>query len=364
MSHRAWVATRKGLFQFILDTSTRHPGWHIASSSFVGEPVSMVLPGGHDHPMIAALNLGHFGVKCHASDDWGDSWHEVAAPAYPAQPEDAQDEIPWKLVQIWSLAAADGVIWAGTLPGGLFRSKDFGDSWQLVESLWDRDERREWMGGGYDTPGIHSICINPQDTQRILLGISCGGAWLTRDGGLTWALRAKGMSAGYMPPDRADDQNIQDPHAIAQCAAAPDTLWCQHHSGIWRSTNAGALWQEIKAPVSSFGFAVAAHPQNADTAWFVPAVSDQMRVPVDAALCVNRTRDGGKSFETLRNGLPQKDCYDLIYRHALAVSDDGQHLMMGSTTGNLWVSDDGGDNWQTLSNTLPPIFAVRFEAIV
>ena len=368
MSHRAWIATRKGLFQYILDTGKRTPGWHLASSSFVGEPVSMVLPGGNDHPMIAALNLGHFGVKVHASDDWGDSWHEVATPVFPPQPEESTDvekkDVPWKLQQIWSLAVADGVIWAGTHPGGLFRSRDCGDSWQLVESLWNRPERLGWFGGGYDTPGIHSICIDPRDPQHLLLGISCGGAWMTRDGGESWELRAKGMKATYMPPDLADDQNIQDAHAIAQCAAAPDTLWCQHHCGIWRSTDAGAAWHEIKAPVSSFGFAVAAHPKDPETAWFVPAASDQLRVPVDGALCVNRTRDGGKSFETLRSGLPQKDCYDLIYRHALAVSDDGQHLMMGSTTGNLWVSDDGGDSWRTLSNTLPPIFAVRFEAIV
>ena len=357
MSRSAWVATRKGLFQFVLGAG----GWRAVGRSFLGEPVSMVLPHSSGLPMIAALNLGHFGVKCHASEDAGKSWREIATPAYPAQPADADDTVPWKLVQIWSLAAADDVIWAGTHPGGLFRSQDRGASWQLLESLWNREERVGWFGGGYDVPGIHSICIDPRDTQRILLGISCGGAWLTRDGGQTWELRARGMNAAYMPPDRADEQNIQDPHAIAQCGTAPDTLWCQHHNGIWRSVDLGESWHEVKAPVSSFGFAVAAHPADPETAWFVPAAADQLRIAVDGALCVNRTRDGGKSFETLRTGLPQSGCYDLIYRHALAVSDDGQHLMMGSTTGNLWASADAGDSWQSLSTNLPPIAAVRFE---
>lgn len=358
MSQRAWIATRKGLFQLMLNAK----GWHFASHSFIGEPVSMVLPGSATHPMIAALNLGHFGVKCHASDDWGDSWREIATPTYPAQPEDEQEGPEWKLQQVWSLAAADGVIWAGTLPGGLFRSQDCGASWQLVESLWDRPERLGWFGGGYDWPGIHSICIDPRDTNHILVGISCGGAWVTQDGGASWQIHAKGMNAAYMPPDRADEQNIQDPHAIVQCASAPDTLWCQHHNGIWRSTDAGAAWHEVKAPLSSFGFAVAVHPADPQTAWFVPATADEKRFPVNAALCVNRTRDGGQSFETLRGGLPQKDCYDLIYRHALAISADARHLMMGSTTGNLWVSADAGENWQCISSNLPPIYAVRFEA--
>ena len=139
----------------------------------------------------------------------------------------------------------------------------------------------------------------------------------------------------------------------------PHVLWCQHHGGIWRSTDNAASWQQVHAPVSSFGFAVAVHPQDADTAWFVPAIKDEKRVPVDGALVVNRTRDGGKSFETLRAGLPQKDAYDLVYRHGLDVSADGQSLLMGSTTGGLWSSFDGGDHWHTVSTNLPPIYAVK-----
>ncbi|HEV6968708.1 WD40/YVTN/BNR-like repeat-containing protein, partial [Roseateles sp.] len=102
------------------------------------------------------------------------------------------------------------------------------------------------------------------------------------------------------------------------------------------------------------------HPRDADTAWFVPAVSDMCRVPVDGALIVNRTRDGGQTWQTLREGLPQAHCYDLVYRHGLAVDDGGEQLMMGSTTGGLWASADEGDSWQCVSAHLPPIYAVRF----
>ena len=189
--------------------------------------------------------------------------------------------------------------------------------------------------------------------------MSSGGAWTSRDGGTTWSLTAKGMRADYMPPEQAYVEQIQDPHRIARCAAMPDTLWCQHHNGIWRSTDAGAHWVACtNTAVSNFGFAVAAHPLDADTAWFVPAIKDEKRDPVDGALCVTRTRDGGRSFEVLRAGLPQRHCYDLIYRHGLAVSSDGNTLMMGSTTGGLWVSEDAGDSWVTLSSTLPPVYAV------
>jgi photosystem II stability/assembly factor-like uncharacterized protein len=83
-------------------------------------------------------------------------------------------------------------------------------------------------------------------------------------------------------------------------------------------------------------------------------------VPVGAAMAVNRTRDGGKTFETLREGLPQQHAYDLVYRHGLAVAGDGELLLMASTSGGLWASGDGGNRWQTVSLNLPPAAAVRF----
>jgi hypothetical protein len=354
---RAWVATRKGLFEL----RRRSGKWSIERESFLGEPVTIFLPpAGAGNRMLASLTTGHYGTKLHASDDAGKTWSEVATPTYPAQPEGAEGP-EWKLVLIWALEQTNGTVWAGTLPGGLFRSDDFGASWQLNDSLWNRKERLGWFGGGYPVPGIHSICPHPQRAGELLLGISCGGAWTTRDSGATWALTAKGMRANFMPPELADDGNIQDAHRIVRCAAAPDVLWCQHHCGIWRSGDNAASWQEVTtAPVSNFGFGVAVHPRNPDVAWFAPAEADQKRVPVGAAMVVNRTRDGGKTFETQREGLPQQRAYDLVYRHGLAVADDGDQLLMASTSGGLWASGDGGDHWQTVSLNLPPAAAVRF----
>jgi len=364
MQDRALIATRKGLFELVRDQHS----WKIGPCSFLAEPVTMTLFDRRDGTLYAALNLGHFGVKLHRRDKGATIWTEIAAPLYPPQPEDQKDDVEWKLKVIWSLAAGGndepGVLWAGTLPGGLFRSRDRGDSWELIRSLWDLPERKEWNGGGFEQPGIHSICVDPRDSRHVTLGVSCGGAWVTRDGGASWQLSAKGMRADYMPPELAYEQNAQDPHLIVQCDAAPDVLWCQHHNGIFRSTDGSATWEAIergsKNLVSDFGFAVAVHPHDPATAWFVPGVKDEKRIPVNAALCVSRTRDGGKTFDALRNGLPQKDCYDLIYRHGLVVSDDGKTLLMGSTTGGLWVSENGGDAWLEISHTLPPIYAVRF----
>ncbi len=359
MSDRIRVATRKGLF-----TVTRRSGrWAVSDPAFLGDPVTAVLDDAGT--LYAALNLGHFGVKVRRSRDDGKHWDDLPAPAYPPQPEQQPGQeaagSPWKLVLIWTLEAGPGTLWAGTLPGGLFRSNDQAQSWELVRPLWDRPERTQWSGGGYDHPGIHSIAIDPRDGKRLTLGVSCGGVWKTDDGGANWQLSATGMRAAYMPPEQAYDPNVQDPHRIVACAAQPDTLWCQHHNGIFKSIDGAVSWQEIESfALSGFGFAVAVHPRDPQTAWFVPAVKDETRVPVGARLALTRTRDGGRSFEVLRDGLPAELCYDLIYRHGLAVDATGQRLAMGSTSGGLWISENGGDAWQCVSAHLPPVYAVRF----
>jgi len=217
------------------------------------------------------------------------------------------------------------------------------------------------MGGGDDQAGIHSVCVDPRNSRRILVGVSVGGVWVTEDGGASWNLSAKGMRAAYMPPERAFDENMQDPHLIVQCPGAPDVYWCQHHNGVFRSADGGKSWEELEVPPSSFGFAVAVHPNLPDTAWLVPAVKDECRIPVDGKVVVARTRDGGKSFEVVREGLPQVHAYDLVFRHALDVDGTGDRLAMGSTTGSVWISEDQGDSWQAVSHHLPPVYSVRFE---
>jgi photosystem II stability/assembly factor-like uncharacterized protein len=218
------------------------------------------------------------------------------------------------------------------------------------------------MGGGFDEPGIHSIAVHPRDSRKIVVGISVGGVWRTEDGGETWALSAKGMFADYMPPEKREDGNSQDPHRIVQCPGTPEVFWAQHHNGVFRSADGAASWLVVESVQPSvFGFAAAVHPADPNTAWFVPAVKDECRIPVGGKLAVARTRDGGQSFETLREGLPQSHAYDLVYRHALDVDASGDRLAFGSTTGSLWISEDQGDSWNSLSHHLPPIYGVRFD---
>lgn len=366
MSDRIHVATRKGMFTVRRGSG----GWGVERFSMPGTHFTVALSDRRG-AVYAAAHHEHFGDKIHKSTDSGATWSEVGVPAYPEQPEGMVEkdafgrEWKWKLKLIWALETSgrdDDGLWCGTIPGGLFHSGDGGATWELNRPLWDHEGRKAWFGGGADLPGLHSICVDPRDPSVVRVGVSCGGVWQTDDGGKSWACRAEGMRAEYMPPDQANVPGVQDAHHVEQSPSHPDVLWCQHHNGIFKSEDGCGSWTEVVADAPSrFGFACAVHPRNPDVAWFVPAVKDEVRIPVDGKLVVTRTTDGGKSLEVLSKGLPQEHAYDLVYRHGLDVDETGDRLVFGTTTGGLFVSEDGGESWLCVSAHLPPVYGVRFE---
>lgn len=364
MAELCYVGTRKGLFVF----SKTKSEWRFKEHHFLGDPVSAVETDGKN--IYVALKHGHFGCKFHVSQNAGGSWQEFNAPAYP-EPKEGEVcqcpvrgiNIPWKLDMLWTLKkSSGGRLWAGTIPGGLFYSDDEGQNWKICESLWYRDERKAWCGGGYDYPGIHSICIDPGDSNRIFIAISCGGVWESKDNGDNWELIGKGLRAAYLPPDKAFDPNFQDPHCMVQCKSKPERFWIQHHNGIFISNDYAKTWKEIvDIQPSTFGFAVAVDPNNGNKAWFAPATKDELRIPKDGNFIVNLTEDGGETFEAQTKGLPQSPAWDLVYRHSLIIDENGESLAMGSTTGNLWFSDSQSNEWQQASSNLPPINCIKFS---
>jgi len=357
MASDLFIGTRKGLFKF-----ERIDGrWQQTYAGFLGAPVTAVLTDPRSGYWYAALSHGHFGAKLHRSTNRGATWDELAMPTLPK----SEDKEAPSVNQIWALEAGGpdrpGRLWAGTLPAALFRNDQNGEGeWELVEGLWNLPERSQWFGGGSDDSALHTVCVDPRKSDRIAIAVSCGGVWRSEDAGQSWACRSKGLFAEYMPPERREDPNIQDVHRMTQCRERPDHFWCQHHNGVFFSTNDLESW-ESAGP--RFGFGVAVHPDDPAKAWFVPAIKDELRVPKDGRFVAARTRDGAKSFEDLAHGLPTGPSYDLVLRHALDIDHDGDMLAFGSTTGNLYVTEDQGERWHPVTHHLPPIYVVRFAHV-
>ena len=231
------LGTRKGFIAYHL----QNRNWKVENLSFEGVPVSIAYADSRTGTWWAALDHGHWGVKLHRSKDRGKSWEEVAAPAYP-EGEEVKEGIKATTRYIWSIANGGknfrSRMWLGTDPGGLFVSADDGNSFELVRSLWEQPSRKtQWMGGGRDQPGIHSIVIDPRDEEHIHIGISCAGVFETMDSGNTWQVRNKGLRADFLPDPSTDVGH--DPHILVAAPTNPDVLWQQNHCGIFRSTDSG-----------------------------------------------------------------------------------------------------------------------------
>ena len=113
-------------------------------------------------------------------------------------------------------------------------------------------------------------------------------------------------------------------------------------------TTPGDSWKDIARGVpSDFGFAMAMHPHEPDTVYIIPIKSDQVRVSPDGKLRVYRTRNGGRSWEALTRGLPQRHAYDIVLRDGLTTDSlDPAGIYFGTRNGKLYASKDSGNSWR------------------
>lgn len=393
MTNKILLGTRKGtvIFDHI------NTKWQPRPISHPGIPICYTARDPRDGTLWASLDHGHWGPKLSRSRDDGATWEDILSLKYPkdaryivkylptpdfdpesptAKPEYANATV----FKIWNIAFGNtdqpGRLYAGTIPGGLFVSDDGGDSWELNRPLWSHDSRggdlfsgdatteNHWQGTpasidyGVFEPGIHSIIVNPRDSNHVYVAVSTAGVIETTDGGRTWAGRNRGMLNDYMPNPESDWGH--DPHFVTNCAAQPENLWQQNHCGVFYSNDGAQSWKKVSLPDAgvNFGFPIAADANDGRTAWVVPARADSERMAIDGGLFVARTTDGGQSWQSFRKGLPQDNAYDIVFRHSLDVK--GDFLCFGTSTGNVYLSEDRGESWQCLGNNFPPIYSVRF----
>ncbi|GGB79703.1 hypothetical protein GCM10011352_01700 [Marinobacterium zhoushanense] len=393
MSNTLLLGTRKGTVIF----DRKGSAWQPRPIQHAGIPVCYAACDPRDGTLWASLDHGHWGPKLSRSRDGGATWEDLSSLKYPPgarhivqylptpdfDPQTPSGQPEYRdatVLKIWTLAfgaaSQPGRLYAGTIPGGLFVSDDGGDSWELNRPLWSHDSRggdlfsgdatSETLWGGTPAsvdygvfePGIHSILVDPRDPAHIHVAVSSAGVLESTDGGQSWAGRNRGMLNDYLPDPNAEWGH--DPHFITACPAKPDHLWQQNHCGVFYSADGAQSWSKVSAPDNSvhFGFPVAVDARDGGTAWVIPARSDMARMAIGDGLCVARTENGGQSWQLFRTGLPQDNAYDLVLRHGMDIA--GDCLCFGTTTGNIYLSEDRGETWQSLGHNFPPVYSVRF----
>jgi hypothetical protein len=373
----ALVATRKGAWLFHSDAGRK--AWTADGPHFLGHTISHVQLDPRDgRTLLAAAKTGHLGPTIFRSTNLGRSWKEAQKPPAFAP---ASEGLPGRSVDhtFWLTPghASERDTWyAGTSPQGLFRSVDGGVSWAPLPSVNDDPQFREWMGsaqdGTPDGPKLHSVIVDPRDANHLYFGMSGGGVHESRDAGLSWSTLIQGMEVveGF----DAATVTFHDPHCMRMCPGNPDRLYQQNHCGIYRldrsDSPSGDAWQRIgrKMPkrVGDIGFPMVVHPRDADTAWVFPMDGTTVwpRTSPAGRPAAYVTRNAGRSWQRLDQGLPESQAWWTCKRQAMTVDAQATPaLYLGTTSGELWIGRDEGARWSNIARHLPEIYAVEVAEV-
>ena len=351
------IGTKKGVFT--AETARSRGRFSLRGPFGPGVSVYASLVDTRGAPRLYASSCNaFFGMKVLRSTDLGKTFKETkSAPAF------AKDD-GRAVANIWALEAGPGKkeLWAGVEPAALFHSDDAGDSWEKVSGITDHEHSRKWR------PGNGGLCLHTilRDGKRMHLGISTGGHYLSEDGGTSFAASNEGIGAAWSPVSYPEFG--QCVHKIVRHKDAPGRLYMQNHGGdpnlpgigVLRSDDHGRTWRSIaKGLPSDFGFPIVVHPHDPDTIYVVPLEGTTRTCP-GGSPGVWRSEDGGGSWKKLARGLPKKESYFTVLRDAMTIYDlQSPALYFGTTTGQLWIGRDGGERWECLFDSLPPINCVK-----
>ncbi|WP_051113984.1 WD40/YVTN/BNR-like repeat-containing protein [Actinopolymorpha alba] len=347
------VGTAKGAFVFTSDLERRSwqcrgpllPGWQLYDL--------LALPG--TQRLLAATNHLAYGATVRVSDDFGMTWQQQArSPRYSPGSE-------WKVREIWRFsqpdaAAAPDQVYAGVADAGLFLSRDAGESWAEVDGLHTHPTRSYWdrtAGSGC----LHSIVVDPADSDRRWVAVSGAGVFRTDDAGASWVASNEGLPPP--PPDHPSPAVGRQVQKLAIDPRPPHPLYLQHHSGVFRSADGARSWERIDAGLpTSFGFPIAV--DRTRTVWVAPLEGPDNRYMRAGRLALYRSPDAGGSWVECRQGLPDVPHYVSVLRDALTTDDlDPVGVYFGTTSGELYASADGGDTWHNIPGTFTRITSIR-----
>jgi hypothetical protein len=331
--------------------------------------------------MHTAVSHFVFGSTTQYSDDLGQNWTQsevvpaFSRPSKSGHPSGTVEEAfsggpnlekQEEVIKVWNITPGreeePGVLYAGIQPAALFKSTDRGETWSLIESLYDHPQRGQWNPGAGGLC-LHTIVLDPRDPNRMYVAISAAGVYRTDDGGRSWQPRNKNVLADFNP-DKFPEFG-QCVHKMDMHPSRPDVLYQQNHCGVYRSDNRGDDWvnlNEGRLP-SRFGFPIAVHPNDPKTVYIALEESDQFRMSVNSQFSVWRSRDEGENWERLTEGLPQ-NAHLVVLREAMTTDRlDPAGIYAGTDTGQLFYSRNDGDSWEQLADFLPPIQSVETAVV-
>ena len=363
---RILLGTRKGTY--VVSGDAKRKSWKVGPVAHEGSEVyHVVADPRHPGTLYAAVNNAFWGPMLQKSTNWGKSWKEIATPLTPVtkdrtpmfNEENPTAPVSRALNNIWhiepGLPSEPNRLYLGADPHLLFRSADLGKTWTPIDAINNHPKRKDWAPGAGGAC-LHTILLDPRDSNRWYIGLSAVGTFRTEDGGKTWTPTNKGVITPFLP--NKHPETGQCVHHVAADAADPDTFYRQDHGGMYVSHNRMDSWTRIGKPLGDdFGFCVTSPAKAPGTAYFV-RLDGKARVTGEGHFQVEQWNDKTRTWRKLLSSTAFPGHFG-VQREGIAsdaLSPAGVYV--GTTTGQLFYTADAGRTWRQLPFQFPGIHSV------
>ncbi len=329
------VGTVNGIFSFVKNNG----GWSQQGNVLSDQHISAVIFEPSSQTLFAGSYNGAIFASCDASGSW----------------EQRNKGIVDK--EIYSLASqligGRPRIYAGTQPAHLYYSDDLGKSWTELPGLRQVPGVEKWtFPGPPHQAHAKSISFHPSDPDIIHVAVEVGGFLRSTDGGKTWkVVEGVNPDAHRVLIPQSDPSKVYGTAPTTNCG--PEVA-----AGFCVSSDGGESWTSMTPRDFRIGYVdpFFVHPKNPKLLFVAGAKTGPgtWRKLHTADARVARSRDGGKSWDILGNGLPDHIRAN-IEGMAMDVWNGGYALFAGTTDGDVFYSDNEGENWQTIIKGIGPV---------